>query len=30
MIKKQMIIAAGAVVIIGIGGADYALSNPKL
>ncbi|WP_295137276.1 hypothetical protein [uncultured Catenibacterium sp.] len=30
MIKKQMIIAAGAVVIIGIGGAAYALSNPKL
>ena len=29
MIKKQMIIAAGAVVIIGIGSA-YALSNPKL
>lgn len=30
MNRKQMILAAGAVVIIGIGGTAYALSNPKL
>lgn len=30
MDKKQMIIAAGAIVIIGIGGVAYALSKPKL
>lgn len=30
MNKKQMILSAGAVVIIGIGGTAYALSSPKL